>query len=92
MSFFKKLFGGGKKAEAQAIEQIEHEGFLIELTPQDEGGQYRLCAIISKEIDGEVKTHRLIRADMFTSLDDVKAATIRKAKIVIAEQGDKLLD
>ncbi len=88
MSLLKRLFGGGTKAQAEPA--VEHEGFQITVTPQPEGGQFRLCGIISKEIDGETRQHKLIRADMFPSLEDAKEATLRKAKQVIDEQGDGL--
>lgn len=94
MSFFKKLFGRGAGASASfdaPMATEEHEGFTIEATPMKDGGQYRLAATISKEVDGELKTHKLIRADMFPSTDDCVKFTMIKAKQVIKEQGDRLL-
>lgn len=92
MSLFKKLFGGGGggPAEPQALAEATHEGCHIVAAPMPEGDQYRLAGTIEKEIGGEVKTHRLIRADMFPSADVAAEATIRKAKRVIDEQGDRL--
>jgi len=90
MSFLKRLFGGGKKPTPAPLETTEYQGFQIEVTPQAEGGQYRLCGLISKQVDGEAKSHRLIRADMFSSLEEVKDATLRKARQVIDEQGEGL--
>ena len=93
MSFLKRLFGGGKSGGGQIepVSEVEYEGFKISVTPQKEGGQFRLCGLISKEIDGEVREHKLIRADMLSSIEDAKDATVRKAKQVIDEQGDRLL-
>lgn len=94
MSFWSKLFGGGgsnsEDGPQKPVSETEHEGFKISVTPQKEGGQLRLCGIISKIIDGEEKTHHLIRADLFTSQEDCVDATIRKAKQVIKEQGDSM--
>lgn len=90
MSLLKRLFGGGPKKAADPLASTEYNGFQIQITPQNEGGQYRLCGLISKEIDGTLKTHKLVRADMFSSLDEVKDFTLRKAKQVIDEQGDGL--
>ena len=97
MSFFKKLFGGGGsdgdsdggggKSAAQAV---EHEGYAIVPTPMKEGAQFRLAGTISREVDGEIKTHDLIRADLFTSADECAEACIRKAKQVIKEQGHSI--
>lgn len=94
MSFLKRLFGGGKHAGNGAADTptTEHEGYTIRATPISEGGQFRLAAVISKVIDGEVKEHRLIRADLFTSADEAAETAIRKARQVIAEQGDRMFD
>jgi len=88
MSFLKKLFGGGSAPTEAAPEM--HEGFIITPTPMAEGGQYRLCAEIRKEVDGVMKTHRLIRADIFASADQANQAAISKAKQVIKEQGTRI--
>ncbi len=94
MSFLKRLFGGGgpdKGKPANPAFEAEYEGFAIVATPQNDGGQFRLCAVVSKEIDGETKSHKLIRADLFPSAGDAAEAALRKARQVIDEQGDKLL-
>ncbi len=90
MSFFKKLFGGGTAATAPAAEPQDYKGFTIRPTPFQEGGQYQTCGVISKEIDGTLKEHKLIRADRFPSLDDATETTIRKARQVIDEQGERI--
>lgn len=91
MSFLKKLFGGSSAGETPAAaDPVEHQGYTISPAPAAEGGQFRLGAVISKEIDGEVKEHRLIRADLFPSRDEAIGAAVRKAKLVIAEQGDRM--
>ncbi len=93
MSFLKRLFGRGSVApKSNPAWEAEYEGFTIRATPQTEGGQFRLCADISKEVDGEIKTHKLIRADMLPSGDEAAKAALRKARQVIDEQGDRLLD
>ena len=94
MSFLKKLFGGGGDTGSESAKQqaaIEHEGYSIVSTPMKEGGQFRLAGIISIEVNGEVKSHNLIRADLFTSADECTEACFRKAKLVIKEQGERLL-
>lgn len=92
MSFLRKLFGlqGGGGETSGAGEAIEHEGFMIRPAPIAEGGQFRLCAIISRDVNGEPREHRMIRADMFGSRDEASEAAIRKAKQVIKEQGERL--
>ena len=94
MSFLKKLFGLGQSdasgAGSAPVAEELHDGFQIAATPIKEGGQYRLAGTISREIDGEIKTHKLIRADLFSSADECAKFTMIKAKQVIKEQGDRL--
>ncbi|TWG53833.1 MULTISPECIES: HlyU family transcriptional regulator [unclassified Aminobacter] len=91
MSFWKKLFGGGGAAkQEEAGEPVEHKGYRILPTPYLEGGQYQTCGVISKEINGELREHRFIRADRFASRQDAIDVTIRKAQQVIDEQGDRI--
>lgn len=90
MSFLKKLFGGGKADGTNDREAVEYNGFSIQTAPINEGGQYRVCAIISKEVDGETRTHKLIRADVCSSADEASEISMRKAKQMIDEQGDRL--
>lgn len=91
MSFLKKLFGGGSAAaKGPEFDAVEHDGYFIRPAPMPEGGQYRLHAVISRQMDGEWREYRLIRADMFGSADDAAQFSIRKAKQVIDEQGEAL--
>lgn len=95
MSFWKSLFGGSKSAEPAApktVREAEHKGFHIAAQPYLEGGQYQLAGIITKDIGGETKTHRFVRADRFASLDDAADFAITKARQIIDQQGDRLFD
>ena len=96
MSFLKKLFGGGEAnqtpAEPKPVAEATHKDCRIVAAPVPDGGQYRLAGTIEKDIDGETRVHRLIRADVFPSVDQAGEATIRKAKHVIDEQGDRIFD
>jgi hypothetical protein len=90
MSFLRKLFGLSGGGEQPAGQAVEHEGYQIRPTPMPEGSQFRLAAVISKAFGAETKEYRLIRADVFSSRDEAAEAAIRKAKLVIKEQGDRL--
>lgn len=72
--------------------EIEHEGYRIVATPMPEGSDFRICGVISKEIGGDVKEHRFIRADLLPSLEAANEMTIVKAKQIIKEQGERLFD
>jgi hypothetical protein len=43
-------------------------------------------------VDGQTKTHTLIRADTLESLDAAAEASTAKAKVLIDQQGDRLFD
>jgi hypothetical protein len=90
--FLGKLLGGGgtKAPETSAGEAIDHKGFTILPEPYRNGGQWQLAARISKTIDGELKEHHLIRADLIADLDEAREHAVLKAKRVIDEQGDGL--
>lgn len=93
MSFWKKLFrGAGAEGTAQEPtgEPVEHKGFSIRATPFTEGGQYQTCGVITKEIGGDLKEHTFIRADRFASKDDAIDVTVRKARQIIDEQGERI--
>ena len=89
MSLLKRLFGGGGGGAAPA-RVVEHEGFRITPTPQAEGGEYRLCALIEAEKDGQTLSHTLIRADLIRSREEAEEAAILKAKQLIDQQGMRL--
>ncbi len=87
MSLFSKLFGGGAKAEPTP--EI-HKDFRIFAAPQRDAGGYRIAARIEKDVDGETKIHNLLRADTVQSEDEAITFSIRKAKQVIDEQGERI--
>lgn len=95
MSFLKRLFGiggGGEGAGAEppASEAQDYKGFTIRATPFKADGQYQTCAVITREVAGVMKEHRLIRADRFAALDTAVEISFRKARQMIDEQGDRL--
>ena len=90
MSLLSKLFGGG--GAQPTPEPEDYQGFAITPEPVNEGGRYRIGATISKDIGGETKSHHLIRADVLDDQQSAVDASIRKAKQVIDEQGDRIFD
>lgn len=86
---FSKLFG--LKSKAPDSEKTEtYQGFRITPEPMKESQGYRLCALIEKEVNGELKSHRLIRADTISDIDVCREAAIEKAKQMIDQLGDRL--
>ena len=90
MSFFKKLFGGSGPDAVDGGDPVEHKGYLIRATPYQEAGQYQTCGVISKEIGGEMKEHRFVRADRTTSVEEAIAISLRKGQQIVDEQGDAI--
>lgn len=96
MSFLKRLFGGGGAASNEAPgertvgDPVEHKGFVIRATPFKEDGQFQTCGVITKDLNGEMKEHRFIRADRFPGEDMAAEQAIRKARQIIDEQGDAI--
>lgn len=91
MSFFKKLFGGSATPPApEPAPQAEHAGFIIKATPYQEGGEWQMCGVIEKEIGGEMKSHRFVRADRFAAKDIAIEMTFSKARLIIDQQGERM--
>lgn len=87
MSLFKRLFGGGGSPEREAASE-EYEGFRITAAPMREGTQWRVGARIEK---GD-RVHEFVRADTVGDEETAVAFSVRKAKQVIDEQGDRVFD
>lgn len=94
MSFWKSLFGGARPStpsgHAAAVRTLEHEGYLIEATPMQDGGQFLVAGTISKMIGGELKSHKFIRADRLATLEDAAAMSIRKGQQIIDQTGERM--
>ena len=93
MSFWKSLFGGGtagQTASSKPAQEAEHNGFKIAAEPYAATGGFQIAGTISKEINGEIKTHRFVRADTMASLEEAANFSIVKARQIIDQQGDRL--
>ena len=82
-----RLFGGGTTSTGEAV---EYEGYRIRPSPFASKGQYQTCGTIEREIGGELKQHRFIRAESHPSRDQAIEFSIAKAKQIIDEQGDRI--
>lgn len=91
MSLLSRLFGGRSAPKPEPEPEI-YRDFRIFLEPIGEGGRFRVGARIEKEIAGETRSHRMIRADVGDSADQANEIALRKAKLLIDEQGSRLFD
>jgi len=89
---FKSLLGGGAATTPPAAEPVDYKGFSIEAAPINEDGKFRTAGFISGELDGEVRRVRFIRADQNSSQQAAIEHSLSKARQIIDEQGDRLLE
>jgi len=54
------------------------------------GGEHQLAGTVEKEVGGELKTHKFIRADKFSSREEAASVALMKGKQIIDEQGERL--
>jgi hypothetical protein len=96
MSFWKNLFGGGSSDAEPAGDKVlgeeGHKGFLIKAIEMKAGSELQLAGTIEKEIEGELKTYRFVRADRMTSRDDLVTLALSKGKQIIDEQGEQIFN
>ena len=91
MKFLRGLLGGGESGGSKH-EAVDYQGYSIQPTPEQREGGWSTCGIISKTAGGETRSHRFIRADTSASEQGAVELTLRKARQLIDEQGDKLFD
>ena len=93
MSFWKNLFGGGGSSapkEPESGDSESYKGFTITGKFMPVGSEYQLAGVIEREIDGETKVYEFVRADRFSSRDDVQSFALAKGRQIIDEQGNTL--
>lgn len=91
MSFLKRLFGGGNGTSSPVkTETAEYKGYELTPMPKAEGGMYRLQGLVARGEGETRREHMLIRADMFTAEADASDAFLRKARLLIDQQGESL--
>ncbi|WP_224703190.1 HlyU family transcriptional regulator [Devosia aquimaris] len=96
MSFWKTLFGGGAASAEPAGDKVlgeeSYKGFVIKAIEMKAGSELQLAGTIEKEIGGEHKTYRFVRADRMTSRDDLVALALSKGRQIIDEQGERIFN
>lgn len=93
MSFWKKIFGGGDDAATKNIEpavvgEESYKGFTIKAITMPAGSEFQLAGLIEKTIGGELKSYKFVRADRFSSREDVVSFSLAKGRQIIDEQGE----
>ena len=89
--FLKRLFGSeGGGARTHEAPPQQYNGYTIVASPRQESGGWRVAGTISREVDGETRTHEFVRADTGPDPEGAVNLTLSKAKRLIDEQGDRL--
>jgi hypothetical protein len=86
---FARLFGD--VAVDPEEDPVEYNGYRIRPTPFPRLGQYQTAGMIEKDVGGETKEYRFVRAETHSSREEAIAFSIAKAKQIIDEQGDRIL-
>ena len=89
MGIIKSLFGGGRK-DSEEESSFVYQGFTIRLTPKQGNNGWSTEAMISKEVDGELKTHHFIRADTTGHKEGAMELTTIKTKTLIDQSGERI--
>lgn len=89
----KGLFSGSPNSQPPAkTEQVDYEGFSIIAEPRPSNGQWQVAGRIEKQAGDDLKVHTFIRADTLPGETDAANEMIRKAKMMIDQQGETLFD
>ena len=97
MSFWKKIFGGGdggagnssgRSIEPAVVGEESYKGFTIKAITMPAGSEYQLAGVIEKTVGGELKSYKFVRADRFSSKEDVVSFSLAKGRQIIDEQGE----
>ena len=89
--FLRRLFGGeGGGVRTHQAPPQQYNGYTIVATPRQESGGWRVAGTISREIDGETRTHEFVRADTSSDPEGAVTLALGKAKRLIDEQGKRL--
>ncbi len=92
MSFLSRLFGGQDtgNGDSKPAAEEEYKGFVIKAVPTAVGGEHQLAGTIEKELGGQLRLHRFVRADRLATRDEAASRALAKGRQLIDEQGDKL--
>jgi hypothetical protein len=92
MSFWKNLFGGGSSGNEpdgdKVLGEESYKGFLIKAVEMKAGSELQLAGTIEKDIGGEPRLYRFVRADRMSSRDDLTVLALAKGRQIIDEQGE----
>lgn len=86
IDYLKSLFANAGPQETEPVAAVTYKGFEIQPEPMPENGQFRVQGWITR--DGQ--KHHFIRADLLPSHELCVTETLRKARVLIDQQGSGL--
>jgi hypothetical protein len=87
-----RFSGGASAPAAPAFEAVAYKGYRLRPDPYPGKSGFQTAGIIEKEIGGELKRHRFVRAETHPSQDDAATFALVKARQIVDEQGDRVFD
>ena len=91
-SLWRQLSGSSERDDARAADTVEYEGHRIRPSPFRRNGQYQTAGVIEREVAGETRQHRFVRAESHPTWEGAIEFTIAKAKQIIDERGPRVFD
>ena len=89
---FLRGLGTGKSESTTVREAVDYKGFRIVPTPRKAQGGWTTEGTISKSTGDDTRSEHFIRADMLMSEQEAVDYSVSKAKKIIDEQGERLLN
>ncbi|MEP1932677.1 MAG: HlyU family transcriptional regulator [Roseibium sp.] len=71
---------------------VDYDSYQIIAEPKSANGQWQVAGRIEKQIGEETKSHTFIRADTLPNETDAANEMIRKAKMMIDQQGETIFN
>jgi hypothetical protein len=92
MSFLSRLFGGSDKPKAPiepaVVAEESYKGFTVKALIMPVGSEFQLAGLIEKQVGGETKSYKYVRADRLSSREDAVSFSLAKGRQIVDEQGD----
>jgi len=85
--------GSGQSGPGEVTARETYEGFLLLARPRRDGGQWRVAGTIRREGDAEDgPAFDFVRADTMADPDEATRMCLVKARQIVDEQGERLLE
>lgn len=87
-NLFSRWFGGASEPKVTATE--DYHGFRLEALPRPDANGWRVAGRVVTMVDGERRECPFVRADTYPAQEDATEVSLRKARQLVDEQGERL--